>query len=296
MRRKVLILVVLAIFLISCGSKISIEASKTETLKSSVTKINIHNRQIPIKIKGIDGNEIVCLSTGKMSLNVDYKDTPKFVINQTEDTATIFLQVFSKNISTIYDRDANILIQIPKSFSGQLYINQSGFENSATISGFDGLEILNITNKDSNVFLEDVVADYCSFNIDYANVTGKNIDFKDLIVNTAEGKRTTLNFSGQPGNVSIISLNNVKTDLTYETFTNQTINMEIYSGLVTIDLPDYAKFKIEAFSTTGKVTVADEFKDRGDFSVFKKNQVVGIVEEAEGFIRLNSYLNGLVIK
>lgn len=292
--KSIIILTIMS--LISCNTFFDITSEKSEFLKPTITNISINNEFIPMKIESHASTDIVFATTGK--IRAEKKADNILEIQQSENLCIIYLKIYSENQSPYTREDASINIKIPESYNGNITINNYGYTAKTEILNFQNLDGLTYKAKNrSDLNLKNIIAKSLNLALDTVRVESENITFTKVDINGSTDTRISL--QGQPGNINAFSRNYMPITLSYNTFTTEIINIVSYSGDAEITLPMTSGFYIEAFSTSGLVTLDSDFTKDNNLSDDKTNKKFGeinVSNKVRGYIKHNCYLNGLTLK
>lgn len=243
------------------------------TAKSSREKIRINERSGKAAVIRLHGTATI--------------KKPHLMISQNK--GVMIISVERKYSSFAYTSDDNIIldIELPKKYTGKLSIESISGSIDLGSHDYDGVTLkttsgsISIENMNTPEFNSETVSGSL-----YAKalLTGRS-----QISSTSGG----INIGAFTGDANVNSVSGT-VGITY-TAVPGNLSAGTTSGNIIVELPNFAKFQLDASSTSGDVmcgfpiTIANPHSNSGNHSI------VGIVSNGKGQIRLHSVSGGIAV-
>lgn len=299
--KNLFILLFASVFFFSCNIESEIAKSTTAVLSPDVTSIVINNSYIPIDIEGVSGNEIVFTSGGNITLYTNDKIINEPVIKISGNSALLYFQVFEDNQASFSynsgasaDKQPWLRIQIPSSFSGELTVNNYGYNAKAGIRNFPNLKSFTYLVIDSDLITENIKGHSATFYLNSADLNASEFEFENTTIYAQTS--CTISLSGFPGNLFVTTQNYMPFKAEYTRYNGEYIDIRTYSGGGEIILPKTASFQYDLFSTTGTILLSGFDNTSAEVNLANKKR--GTVDNGGtlGEIYYNSYTNQFSVK
>lgn len=298
--RKILLPILTAGLFWACNIETEITKETTAVLDSSVKSIVINNSYIPIEIEGISGNEINFKSGGMITLYTGDKTINEPIIKISDNSALLYFQVFEDNQASFSFNSNNgknkpwLRIQIPSSFSGDLTLNNYGFNAKASIKNFPQLNSFTYLVIDSDLTMDNIHGKKSTFYLNSADLNAANFEFENTTIYAQTS--CTISLSGFPGNLFVTTQNYMPFKAKYSRYNGEYIDIRTYSGGGEIVLPKTASFTYDLFSTTGSVGLSGFPANSAQINLANKKRGTVSGSGTSGEIYYNSYTNSFTIK
>ena len=298
--KKFLYLISASVFFFSCNIESEITKSTSAVLASDVTSIVINNSYIPIDIEGVSGDKIIFSAGGNITLYTNDKIINEPVIKISGNSALLYFQVFEDNQASFsFNSGASdkkrpwLRIQIPSSFSGELTVNNYGYNAKASIKNFPNLKAFTYLVIDSDLKTENIKGDSATFYLNSADLTGSEFEFQNTTIYAQTS--CTISLSGFPGNLFVTTQNYMPFKAEYTRYNGEYIDIRTYSGGGEIILPKTASFQYDLFSTTGTILLTGFDSKSAEVDLGNKKR--GTVKNGgtPGEIYYNSYTNSFSV-
>lgn len=298
--KNILLPVLISGLFFSCYIESEITKETSAVLDSSVKSIVINNSYIPIEIEGISGNEIVFKSGGMITLYTGDTTVNEPIIKISENSALLYFQVFEDNQASFSFNSNNgknkpwLRIQIPSSFSGDLTVNNYGYNAKAVIKGFPNLNSFTYLVIDSDLTMENIHGEKSTFYLNSADLAASDFEFENTTIYAQTS--CTISLTGFPGNLFVTTQNYMPFTAKYNKYNGEYIDIRTYSGGGEIVLPKTASFTYDLFSTTGSVNLSGFDNPSEEINLANKKRGTVSGSGSSGEFYYNSYTNSFTLK
>lgn len=298
--KKKLLTILTAVIFFACNIESEITKETSAVIDDSVKSIVINNSYIPIEIEGISGNEIVFKSGGMITLYTGDNTINEPVIKISENSALLYFQVFEDNQASFSFNSNNeknkpwLCIQIPTSFSGDLTVNNYGYNAKAVIRNFPNLNSFTYLVIDSDLTMENMHGTKSTFYLNSADLTATDFEFDNTTIYAQTS--CTISLSGFPGNLFVTTQNYMPFKAKYNKYNGEYIDIRTYSGGGEIVLPKTASFTYDLFSTTGSVNLSGFDNPTAEINLANKKRGTVSGTGTVGEFYYNSYTNSFTVR
>lgn len=298
--KKKLLTILTAVIFFACNIESEITKETSAVIDDSVKSIVINNSYIPIEIEGISGNEIVFKSGGMITLYTGDNTINEPVIKISENSALLYFQVFEDNQASFSFNSNNeknkpwLRIQIPTSFSGDLTVNNYGYNAKAVIRNFPNLNSFTYLVIDSDLTMENMHGTKSTFYLNSADLTATDFEFDNTTIYAQTS--CTISLSGFPGNLFVTTQNYMPFKAKYNKYNGEYIDIRTYSGGGEIVLPKTASFTYDLFSTTGSVNLSGFDNPTAEINLANKKRGTVSGTGTVGEFYYNSYTNSFTVR